>query len=91
MSPSQTLTSHSSGGSSARIPVAVRAASAGADAVMAALEQARVDILLLAEDFAGPERDAAIELAIGQSAEILVARHHEDLVLHGGVGAVLRF
>ena len=38
---------------------------AGAEAVMAALEQARVEILLLAQDFDGPDRDAAIEQAIG--------------------------
>jgi peptide subunit release factor 1 (eRF1) len=34
----------------------------------------------------------AIELAILQSAEVLVARHHGDeLERHGGVGAILRF
>jgi peptide subunit release factor 1 (eRF1) len=36
--------------------------------------------------------ESAIELAILQSAEVLVARHHGDeLERHGGVGAVLRF
>jgi hypothetical protein len=60
-------------------------------AVMEALEQARVEILLLAEDFDAPELDEAVEKAITQSAEVLVVRHHDDLVMHGGIGAVLRF
>jgi len=59
--------------------------------VMEALEQARVEILLLAEDFDAPELDDALEKAITQSAEVLVVRHHDDLVMHGGIGAVLRF
>ena len=61
------------------------------DAVMEALEQARVEILLLAEDFDAPELDAAVEKAITQSAQVMVIRHHDDLVMHGGIGAVLRF
>jgi peptide subunit release factor 1 (eRF1) len=63
----------------------------GPDAVMEALEQARVEILLLAEDFDAPELDIALEKAIKQSAEVLVVRHHDDLVMHSGIGAVLRF
>jgi peptide chain release factor subunit 1 len=63
----------------------------GPAAVMEALEQARVEILLLAEDFDAPELDAALELAIKQSAQVLVVRHHDDLVMHSGIGAVLRF
>lgn len=59
--------------------------------VMEALEQARVEILLLAEDFDAPELDEAVEKAIMQSAEVLVIRHHDDLAMHGGIGAVLRF
>jgi peptide chain release factor subunit 1 len=59
--------------------------------VMEALEQARVEILLLAEDFDAPELDEAVEKAITQSAQVLVVRHHDDLVMHGGIGAVLRF
>jgi peptide subunit release factor 1 (eRF1) len=59
--------------------------------VMAALEQARVEILLLAEDFDAPELDEAVEKAITQSAQVLVVRHHDDLTMHGGIGAVLRF
>jgi hypothetical protein len=61
------------------------------DAVMEALEQQRVEILLLAEDFDAPELDDALEKAITQSAQVLVVRHHDDLVMHGGIGAVLRF
>ena len=67
------------------------AASPAPTAVMEALEQARVEILLLAEDFDAPELDDALEKAITQSAEVLVVRHHDDLVMHGGIGAVLRF
>jgi len=63
----------------------------GPRAVIEALEQARVEILLLAEDFDAPELDEAVEKAITQSAEIIVVRHYEDLVMHGGIGAVLRF
>src|SRR5918998_4758733 len=59
--------------------------------VMEALEQARVEILLLAEDFGAPELDEAVEKAIVQNAQVLVIRHHDDLVMHGGIGAVLRF
>jgi peptide chain release factor subunit 1 len=61
------------------------------DAVMEALEQARVEILLLAEDFDAPELDEALEKAITQSARVMVVRHHDDLAMHGGIGAVLRF
>jgi peptide chain release factor subunit 1 len=59
--------------------------------VMEALAQGRVEILLLAEDFDAPELDEAVEKAITQSAQVLVIRHHDDLVMHGGIGAVLRF
>jgi peptide chain release factor subunit 1 len=61
------------------------------DAVMQALEQGRVEILLLAEDFDAPELDEAVEKAITQSAQVLIVRHYDDLVMHGGIGAVLRF
>jgi peptide subunit release factor 1 (eRF1) len=60
-------------------------------AVMEALEQARVEILLLSDDFDAPELDDALEKAIKQSAQVIVVRHHDDLVMHGGIGAVLRF
>ncbi len=61
------------------------------DAVMEALEQQRVEILLMAEDFDAPELDDALEKAILQSAKVIVVRHHDDLTMHGGIGAVLRF
>ena len=64
---------------------------AGPAAVIEALEQARVDTLLLAEDFDAPELDEAVEKAITQSARIIVVRHHDDLIPHAGIGAVLRF
>ncbi len=63
----------------------------GVAPTMAALAEARVEILLLAEDFDAPELDEALEKAITQSAQVLIVRHHEDLVMHGGIGAVLRF
>jgi peptide chain release factor subunit 1 len=59
--------------------------------VMEALEQQRVEILLLAEDFDAPELDDVLEKAITQSAQVIVVRHHDDLAVHGGIGAVLRF
>jgi hypothetical protein len=64
---------------------------AGIADVMAALEQARVEVLLMADGFDAPERESAIEQAITQSADVLVVRHHDDLEQHGGIGAVLRF
>ena len=59
--------------------------------VMEALAQGRVEILLLAEDFDAPELDEAVEKAITQAAQVIVIRHHDDLVMHGGIGAVLRY
>jgi peptide subunit release factor 1 (eRF1) len=35
--------------------------------------------------------EEAVELAIAQSADVIVARHHDDLEQMGGIGAVLRF
>src|SRR5918997_950643 len=61
------------------------------EAVMKALEEARVEILLLADDFDAPELDEAVEKAITQSAQVMVVRHHDDLAMHGGIGAVLRY
>jgi peptide chain release factor subunit 1 len=59
--------------------------------VLEALKEGRVEILLLAEDFDAPELDEAVEKAITQSAQVIVIRHHDDLVMHGGIGAVLRY
>ena len=35
--------------------------------------------------------EKAVELALSQSARVLIARHHDDLEQMGGIGAVLRF
>jgi peptide subunit release factor 1 (eRF1) len=35
--------------------------------------------------------EEAVELAVAQSADVIVARHHDDLEELGGIGAVLRF
>lgn len=35
--------------------------------------------------------EEAVELAVAQSADVVIARHHDDLEELGGVGAVLRF
>jgi peptide chain release factor subunit 1 len=59
--------------------------------VLEALRQHRVEVLLLAADFDAPELDDVLELAIKQSAQVMVLRHHDDLAMHGGIGAVLRF
>jgi peptide chain release factor subunit 1 len=64
---------------------------AGIEDVMAALEQARVECLLIADGFDAPERESAIEQAITQAAKVMVVRHHDDLEQYGGIGAVLRF
>jgi peptide chain release factor subunit 1 len=94
---------------------------AGLDDVLGALNEHRVEILLIAPGFEAPgvvckvcgwagtdagscpadggqvERrddviERAIELALMQSSEVLVVRHHEDeLDEHGSIAAVLRF
>jgi len=35
--------------------------------------------------------EEAVELAVSQSADVIIARHHDDLEQLGGIGAVLRF
>jgi peptide subunit release factor 1 (eRF1) len=35
--------------------------------------------------------EEAVELAVSQSADVIITRHHDDLEQMGGVGAVLRF
>jgi peptide chain release factor subunit 1 len=62
---------------------------AGLRDVQRALDEARVEVLLLAEGLDGAE--PAIEKAIEQSAKVIVVRHHDDLVPLGGIGAVLRY
>lgn len=62
---------------------------AGRDEVRAALGDARVRVLLIAEGVAAEEE---IELAVAQSAESRVIRHHRDELLeHGPIGALLRY
>jgi peptide chain release factor subunit 1 len=95
---------------------------AGLDDVLGAVNERRVEVLLVDDGFDasgvvcpscgwvggdGPKRcpvdgaeleqrddvtENAVELALAQSAEVLVVRHDEELaVAHGGIGAVLRF
>jgi peptide subunit release factor 1 (eRF1) len=94
---------------------------AGLDDVLGALNERRVETLLLEERFQMPGRvcpqcgsllpenvaecpadesatepyddivEEAVELALSQSADVIVARHHDDLEEMGGIGAVLRF
>jgi peptide subunit release factor 1 (eRF1) len=94
---------------------------AGLDDTLGALNERRVEALLIEEGFSAPgsvcascgyvtARDGgecpadggelvpradivetAIELALAQSAEVLVVRHHDDLREHGSIGAILRF
>jgi peptide chain release factor subunit 1 len=94
---------------------------AGLGDTLGALNERRVEVLLIAAGFSAPgsvcascgyvtardggpcpadggklvEREDivenAIELALDQSAEVLVVRHHGDLREHGSIGAVLRF
>jgi len=95
---------------------------AGIEEVIAALNERRVEVLLLDEQFSGVSgvrcsdcgllategsscpadgapmvdlddlTDAAIELAVQQSAEVLAVRHNrEALDSHGGAAALLRF
>jgi peptide chain release factor subunit 1 len=94
----------------------------GLGEVLRALNERRVELLLLDEQFSAPSAqcpecswlgpaeekrcpvdgtalvpledltDAAIELALQQSAGLLAVRHHRDaLSAHGGIAAVLRF
>ena len=57
----------------------------------AASRRARVDTLLLAEDFrASGVAERATEKALESSAEVVVVRHH-DLGPHDGIAALLRY
>jgi len=94
---------------------------AGLDETLAALNEQRVEVLLMQPHFRAPgvvcqscgwvgagemsacpvdsgaldKREdvieSALELALAQSAEILVVHHHDDLIARGKIGAVLRF
>jgi peptide subunit release factor 1 (eRF1) len=64
-------------------------AAAGRDDVMGALEQARVETLLLAD---GVDAGEALEKALESGAEVMVVRHHaDDLGPLGGIAALLRY
>src|SRR3954469_9164839 len=64
-------------------------AAAGRDDVVDALEQARVETLLLAD---GVDAGEALEKALESGAEVIVVRHHaDDLGPLGGIAAVLRY
>ena len=64
-------------------------AAAGRDEVLRALEEARVECLLLAN---GVEAGGLIEKALETSATVLILRHHpEHLGPHGGIAALLRY
>ena len=67
-------------------------AAAGAEDVTAALEQGRVELLLLAPDADPDVTDDAIRAALEQSAEVLaISAERPDLGPHEGIAAVLRF
>lgn len=63
-------------------------AAAGPEAVLAALEERRVGVLLLADGNVASER--ALHLALAGAADVLVA-DAADLERHGGMLALLRF
>jgi peptide chain release factor subunit 1 len=64
-------------------------AAAGRDEVMGALEQARVETLLLSD---GADAGEAVEKALESGAEVMVVRHHaDDLGPLGGIAALLRY
>jgi peptide subunit release factor 1 (eRF1) len=61
---------------------------AGLDEVTAALDQARVETLLLAD---GYEAGEAVEKALETGADVMVVRRHDDLGPLGGIAALLRY
>jgi peptide subunit release factor 1 (eRF1) len=93
----------------------------GLEDTLTALNERRVDTLLIEERFQMPGRkcpqcgslladnmekcpadetatdafddivEEAVELALSQSADVTITRHHDDLEQMGGIGAVLRF
>ena len=94
---------------------------AGLEDALAALNERRVEALLIEERFQMPGRvcpqcgsllpetmttcpadetptdlfkdivEEAVELAVAQSADVIITRHHDDLEEMGGIGAVLRY
>jgi len=65
-----------------------RRAASGLDDVLVALEEQRVETLLVD---AGFEAEDAIERALAQSADVHVLRDRPELASHGHIAAVLRF
>jgi len=63
-------------------------AASGPEDVRSALEEQRVEILLVD---AGLEGEGAIEKALAQSADVHVLRDRPELASHGHIAAVLRF
>jgi hypothetical protein len=63
-------------------------AASGLDDVLAALEQQRVETLLVD---AGFEAEDAIERALAQSADVYVLGDRPELASHGHIAAILRF
>jgi peptide chain release factor subunit 1 len=63
-------------------------AASGPEDVLAALEEQRVETLLVD---AGFEAEDAIERALAQSADVHVLRDRPELASHGHIAAVLRF
>ena len=66
-------------------------AAAGVEDVMAALEQARVEVLLIDAGLDGDVAEDAIHAALEQSAEVITLADRPDLGPHEGIAAVLRF
>jgi peptide chain release factor subunit 1 len=65
-----------------------RRAAAGREDVLRALEEARVETLLLDD---GQEAGDLVDKALETSAEVVVLRHHDDLGPLGGIAALLRY
>jgi peptide chain release factor subunit 1 len=63
-------------------------AASGLEDVLAALEEQRVETLLID---AGFEAEDAVERALAQSADVHVLRDRPELASHGHIAAVLRF
>jgi peptide subunit release factor 1 (eRF1) len=64
---------------------------AGLKDTLAALEERRVEALLVEDGFRADELESALEQALEQSAEVVVVRHHPDLEALGSIAAVLRY
>jgi peptide subunit release factor 1 (eRF1) len=63
----------------------------GLEQTVKALNEKRVEAVLLQEGFHADELESALESALDQSAEVVVVRHHPDLEALGSIAAVLRY